>query len=108
MVFLNQINTQALILQEIRDESHRFAIQAQRNKRKENFQSELDSIKGVRKLKRILTKFKNIKNIKSADIKELMTVEGINEKIAKEILDKFKTTNFINFITVVRIFQLII
>ena len=32
----------------------------------------------------------SIKKIKSADIKELMTVEGINEKIAKEILDKFK------------------
>ena len=32
----------------------------------------------------------NIKKIKSADFKELMTVAGINEKIAKEILDKFK------------------
>ena len=40
--------------------------------------------------KRLLTKFKSIKNIKSAGIKELMTVEGINEKIAKKILDKFK------------------
>ena len=77
----------------IRDESHRFAIRAQRNKkRKKISQSELDSIKGIGEIlkKRLLTKFKSIKKIKSADIKELMTVEGINEKIAKEILDKFK------------------
>ena len=33
-----------------------------------------------------------------------MTVEGINEKIAKEIFDNSKMTNFINIITVARIF----
>ena len=82
-----------LILQEIRDESHRFAIRAQRNKkRKKISHSELDSIKGIGEIlkKRPLTKFKNIKNIKSADIKELMTVEGINEKIANLIIKKLK------------------
>ena len=93
IIELDKYSKAFLILQEIRDESHRFAIRAQRNKkRKKISQSELDSIKGIGEVlkKRLLTKFKSIKNIKSAGIKELMTVEGINEKIAKEILDKFK------------------
>jgi excinuclease ABC subunit C len=93
IIELDKYSKAFLILQEIRDESHRFAIRAQRNKkRKKISQSELDSIKGIGEIlkKRLLTKFKSIQKIKSADIKELMTVEGINEKIAKEILDKFK------------------
>ena len=77
-----------LILQEMRDESHRFAIQAQRKKKRKTVRaSELDSIKGIGEIikKRLLQKFKNIKNIKSADLKDLMTVKGINEKIANEL-----------------------
>ena len=93
IIELDKYSKAFLILQEIRNESHRFAIQAQRNKKiKKISQSELDSIKGIGEIlkKRLLTKFKSIKNLKCADVKELMTVEGINEKIAKEILDKFK------------------
>ena len=82
-----------LILQEIRDESHRFAIQAQRKKKRKTIsKSELDSIKGVGVIlkRRLLKKFKSIKNIKNANLSDLMTVEGINEKIAKLIIKKFK------------------
>ena len=78
-----------LILQEMRDESHRFAIQAQRKKKRKTIsKSELDSIKGVGVIlkRRLLKKFKSIKNIKNAKLPDLMTVEGINEKIASEIL----------------------
>ena len=78
-----------LILQEIRDEAHRFAIQAQRKKKRKTVRkSELDSIEGIGPIlkKRLLQKYKNIKNIKSTDIKDLMTVEGINEKIAYKII----------------------
>ena len=79
-----------LILQEIRDESHRFAVRAQsRKKRKKIVKSELDDIKGVGLVlkNRLLKRFKNINNIRSADIKDLMTVEGINEKIALSITE---------------------
>ena len=79
-----------LILQEIRDESHRFAVRAQsRKKRKKIIKSELDDIKGVGLVlkNRLLKRFKNINNIRSADIKDLMTVEGINEKIALSITE---------------------
>ncbi len=78
-----------LVLQEIRDESHRFAIQAQRNKnRKKIIKSGLDEIKGIGPIlkKRLLKKFKSIKNIRSLKLRELMTVDGINEKMASEIL----------------------
>ena len=36
-----------LILQEMRDESHRFAIQAQRKKKKDNIKITIDSIRGI-------------------------------------------------------------
>ncbi len=86
---LDKYSKAFLLLQEIRDESHRFAIQAQR-KKKRSFvtKSQLDNINGVGHVlkSRLIKKFKNIKNIKVAKKDELMTVNGINEKIANEIL----------------------
>ena len=78
-----------LLLQEIRDESHRFAITAQRKKKNQSIKkSFLDEIKGVGPVTKnnLLLKFKNIKNIKSAKLDEIMTIKGINEKIAKKII----------------------
>ena len=82
-----------LILQEMRDEAHRFAIQAQRKKKRKTIsKSELDLVKGVGKVlkSRLLQKFKSIKSIREANLSDLMTVEGINEKIAKLIMEKLK------------------
>ena len=78
-----------LLLQENRDESHRFAITAQRKKKKKGIKkSFLDEINGIgpSTKNKILKKYKNIKNIKTAKLDELMTIRGINEKIAKEII----------------------
>ena len=78
-----------LLLQEIRDESHRFAITAQRKKKKQSIKkSFLDEINGIGPVTKnnLLKKYKNIKNIKTAKLDELMTIKGINEKIAKEII----------------------
>ena len=77
-----------LFLQEIRDESHRFALQAQRkNKRKSIKESKLDMIDGIGVVlkSRLLKSFGSIKSIKSASKKDLMTVDGISEKIAMKI-----------------------
>ena len=77
-----------LLLQEIRDESHRFAIQAQRKmKRKSIAYSELDAVKGIAKVlkRRLLQKFKSIKEIKKANVSDLMTIKGINEKMVRKI-----------------------
>ena len=80
-----------LLLQEIRDESHRFAINAQRKKKNaKNRKSQLDNIEGIGEVlkKRLLLNFKSLKNIKSAKIEDLMTVKGINAKIAQLIKEK--------------------
>jgi excinuclease ABC subunit C len=77
----------------MRDESHRFAITAQRKKKRGSIKrSELDSIPGIGPIlkNKILLKFKSIKNIKSANVKDLMTVRGINDKIASQIKQKIK------------------
>tara|TARA_Y100000768_G_C23976583_1_gene683397 strand:- start:1469 stop:2764 length:1296 start_codon:yes stop_codon:yes gene_type:complete len=77
-----------LLLQEIRDESHRFALQAQRKKKRKTIhKSQLDKIKGIGEVlkSRLLKKFKSINIIKLANLSDLMTVDGINEKIASEI-----------------------
>ena len=72
-------------MQEIRDESHRFAISAQRRKkRKKITYSRLDNINGIGKIlkSRLIKKFGSIKNIRLASSNDLMTIDGINEKIA--------------------------
>ena len=93
IVELDKYSKAFLILQEIRDESHRFAINAQRNKkRKKITKSKLDNVSGIGKIlkQRLLIRFKNIKNIKQASLEELMTVKGINEKIAQLIINELK------------------
>ena len=82
---LDKYSKAFLLLQEIRDESHRFALQAQRKKKRKNItKSELDNIKGVGVIlkKRLIKKYKSVENIRSLSVKDLMTVRGINEKIA--------------------------
>ena len=77
-----------LLLQEVRDESHRFAIRAQRNKKIKTIRkSELDNISGIGNIlkTRLIKRFKSISKIKEASLQELMTVKGINEKIAYEV-----------------------
>ena len=80
-----------LLLQEARDESHRFAITAQRKKKLGGTKkSQLDNIDGIGKIlkKRLITNFKSIKNIKELNKEDLMTVKGINDKIAELIKQK--------------------
>ena len=58
-----------------------------RKKNKKNRNSELDKIEGVGDVlkKRLLQNFKSLRNIKAANLEDLMTVEGINVIIAKLI-----------------------
>jgi excinuclease ABC subunit C len=71
---INKKSQSLLLIQHIRDEAHRFAITFHRKKRsKSTFQTELESIKGIGKVKanQLLTHFKSIKKIKEADRAEL-------------------------------------
>ena len=88
IVELDKKSKAFLLLQEVRDESHRFALRAQRNKKRKTItKSELDMVNGIGKIlkTRLLKRFKSISKIRAATLEELMTVKGINEKIAHEI-----------------------
>jgi excinuclease ABC subunit C len=91
IVEFNKNSKSFLLLQEIRNESHRFAIMAQRRKKRLSIKkSKLDDINGIGEVikQRLLSRFKSIRRIKSANIQDLMTVKGINAKIAQSIKEK--------------------
>tara|TARA_X000001036_G_C20664412_1_gene800228 strand:+ start:12 stop:1301 length:1290 start_codon:yes stop_codon:yes gene_type:complete len=93
IVELDKYSKTYLLLQEIRDESHRFSLQAQRrSKRLKITRSQLDDINGIGTVlkSRLLKKFKSIKYIKLASTDDLMTVDGINEKMALLITTSLK------------------
>lgn len=79
------------LLQNVRDESHRFAITFHRNKRgKAMVKSELENIDGVGSvtITKLLDIYKNIDNIRNATIAD-MVINHINKNIAKNIYDYF-------------------
>ena len=64
---------------------------AQRKKKRGSIKkSKLDEVDGIGAVlkRRLLSKYKNIKSIKLANIDDLMTVKGINVKIANSIKEK--------------------
>ena len=77
-----------ILLQQIRDESHRFAIKSNRKKKNRSInRSSLDNIRGLgpKKKKDLLKYFKSIQTIKNASESELCKVNGISIKLAKDI-----------------------
>jgi len=80
-------------LQNIRDESHRFAIEFQRKlKRKNTLHSQIDNITGIGpKRRRLLLKhFGSLTGLRHAALEEILQVPGIPEKLAKEIQSSLK------------------
>ncbi len=80
------------LLQQVRDESHRFAVTSHRTLRKKHtLKSVLETIPGIGARRRdlLLKKFGSIKKIKSASIIELAEGEGISKKLAEEIWQFF-------------------
>lgn len=81
------------LLERIRDEAHRFAISYHKNLRSRNIKySELEEIEGIggKRKKALLNHFGNIDKIRNARLENLMKVEGMNEKSAKNIIKYFK------------------
>jgi len=81
------------LLQKVRDEAHRFAINFHRSKRsKVMLESLLDQISGLGEVRRksLLTHFGSVTALKSATLLELSAVPGIGEKMAKTIIDQIK------------------
>ena len=82
-----------LLINHIRDESHRFAIKNHRKKRsKKRTQSSLELIKGIGLSKRsaLLNYFGGLQEVQNASVDELQKVVGINSKLATKINESFK------------------
>jgi len=87
-ILLDRRSETLKLLQQMRDEAHRFGITHHRNKRsKSSIQSELDTIKGIgpKTKEKLLKDFKTISNIKSVSEEEL--IESVGKAMAWKIME---------------------
>lgn len=93
-MYLDKKSETLKIIQQMRDEAHRFGITHHRNRRSKNFTvSELTQIEGIgSKTSELLLKhYKSIKKIREATLEELTTLTG--KKTASLIINYFQDEN---------------
>ena len=95
-LYLDKNSESLKVIQQIRNEAHRFGIKFHRNKRSGNFiKSELEDIPGIgeKTIEQILTKYKTIKKIRSLSQDELSSEIGrIKSKL---LIEYFNNSKFI-------------
>jgi excinuclease ABC subunit C len=91
-LYLDKKSETLRVIQQMRDEAHRFGITHHRNQRSKNFTiTSLEEIAGIGAVtaQSLLRHFKSVKKIKDAGLEELMRV--VTEKTARSIIEHFKT-----------------
>ena len=80
-----------LLIQQIRDEAHRFAITGHRGKRAKKRQTSiLEDIKGLgpKRRKQLLTHFGGLQRLQTAGVEDIAAVPGISTEIASRVYDE--------------------
>lgn len=93
-LYINKNSETLKVIQQLRDEAHRFGITFHRNKRSKNMAtSELNQIKGIgeKTVKRLLLDFKSVKNVKNSDKK--LIVNSIGPSKAEIVYNYFHQNN---------------
>lgn len=92
-IVISRSSPALLLLKQVRDEAHRFAIEYNRKVRtKRTVKSSLDDIKGIGPAKRdlLLKKYGSVKRIQALSLEELAATKGIGEKLAKVIMESLR------------------
>lgn len=92
-IILKKNSSVLFLLQNIRDEAHRFAITFQKKRRsKQLFFNTLEEIPGIGPAKRraLLSHFKSLRKVEQASQEELLQIKGISEANARAIQTFFQ------------------